>query len=106
MPYVLLSAAILAEVLSTTALKQSVGFTRLWPSVAVIVGYLLSFILLAQVLKTISVGTAYAIWSAAGTALIALIGIAFFHESASALKLAGLVLVVAGVIVLNLAGGG
>jgi small multidrug resistance pump len=68
------------------------------------VGYLISFALLAQVLRTMAVGTAYAIWSAVGTALIAAIGIVFLDESASLLRLAGLALVIAGVVVLNLSG--
>jgi small multidrug resistance pump len=104
MPYVLLSWAIVAEVLATTTLKLSDGFTRLWPSIGTVAGYLVSFALLAQVLKSIPVGTAYAIWSAAGTALIATIGIVFLRESASPAKLIGLALVIAGVVVLNLAG--
>jgi small multidrug resistance pump len=106
MPYLLLSAAILAEVLATTSLKLSNGFSRLWPSVGTVAGYLVSFALLASVLKTVSVGTAYAIWSAVGTALIALIGIVFLHESASPAKLIGIGIVIVGVVVLNLAGTG
>ena len=66
MAYLLLAAAIVAEVLGTTALKFSDGFTRLWPSAATVVTYLISFVLLAQTLKTMPVGTAYAIWSAVG----------------------------------------
>jgi small multidrug resistance pump len=104
MPYVMLGGAILAEVLGTTAMKYSYGFSKLWPSVGVAVGYLISFTLLAQALKSMSVGTAYAIWSAAGTAAIAAIGMVFMGESAGAAKLAGLALVIAGVIVLNLGG--
>ncbi len=104
MPYVLLAGAILVEVLATTALKVSDGFTRIWPSVATVVGYLLSFVLLAQTLKNMAVGTAYAIWSAVGTALIAVIGIVFLGENASPVKVLGLVLVILGVIVLNLSG--
>jgi small multidrug resistance pump len=104
MSYVLLASAILAEVLGTTALKLSDGFTRLWPAVGTVVGYAISFFLLSQVLRSMSVGTAYAIWSAAGTALIAGIGIVFLNEGASPAKLVGLGLVIAGVVVLNLSG--
>jgi small multidrug resistance pump len=104
MPYLLLTTAILTEVLGTTCLKLSNGFTRFLPAVGVVIGYLLSFALLALVLKTLPVGTVYAIWSAAGTALIAAIGITFFGESAAPLKIAGMVLVILGVVVLNLAG--
>jgi small multidrug resistance pump len=104
MPYVLLAGAILAEVLGTTALKLSIGFSRLWPSVWTVVGYLISFALLAQTLKSIDVGTAYAIWSAVGTALIVLIGIVFFHESVTLVKMIGIALIIIGVVLLNLNG--
>jgi small multidrug resistance pump len=103
MVYLLLAGAILAEVLGTTAMKYSDGFTRLWPSVGTAVGYLISFVLLAQTLKTMAVGTAYAIWSAVGTALIVLIGILFLGESATVARMVGIALIIAGVVVLNLA---
>jgi small multidrug resistance pump len=102
MAYVLLAVAILAEVAGTTSLKFSDGFTKLWPSVGTLAGYGLSFYLLALVLKTVPVGTAYAIWSAVGTALIATIGIVFLNESASLPRIGGIVLVVVGVVILNL----
>jgi small multidrug resistance pump len=102
MAYWFLAAAILAEVVGTTALKFSDGFTRLWPSTVTVVGYLISFVLLAQTLKTVPVGTAYAIWSAAGTALIAAIGIVFLGESATVVRLGGIALVIIGVVILNL----
>jgi small multidrug resistance pump len=102
MAFFLLAAAIVAEVLGTTALKVSNGFTRLWPSVATVVGYAISFVLLAQVLKSMAVGTAYAIWSALGTALIVVIGVLFFGESLGPVKVVGIVLVIVGVVLLNL----
>jgi small multidrug resistance pump len=104
MPYLLLSGAILTEVVGTTAMKYSNGFTRLWPSVVTVVAYLLSFALLAQTLKSMAVGTAYAIWSAVGTALIAAIGIVFLGESTTWTKMLGLALVIGGVVLLNLSG--
>ncbi|GEB51771.1 MULTISPECIES: DMT family transporter [Streptomyces] len=104
MTYVTLAAAILAEVLGTTSMKFSEGFTRLWPSLATAAGYVVAFVLLAQTLKSMSVGTAYAIWSGAGTAVIALIGMVFIGEAVTAAKVLGLLLVIAGVIVLNLGG--
>ncbi|MEV7679382.1 multidrug efflux SMR transporter [Streptomyces sp. NPDC088341] len=104
MGYGLLAAAIAAEVAGTTAMKYSEGFTRLWPSLITVVGYLVAFALLAQTLKTLSVGTAYAIWSGAGTAAIAVIGVLFMNESVNAARVAGIVLVIAGVLVLNLGG--
>lgn len=103
MAYVLLAFAILAEVAGTTSLKFSNGFTRLWPSVGTLVGYGLSFYLLSLVLKSVPVGTAYAIWSAVGTALIATIGILFLGEAATLQRLLGIALVIVGVVILNLA---
>ena len=102
MAYVLLAAAILFEVVGTTLLKFSDGFTRLWPSAGTVVAYTISIVLLAQTLKTVPVGTAYAIWSAAGTALIAAIGIVFLGEGATVARLGGIALVIAGVVILNL----
>jgi len=100
----LLSAAIAAEVIATVSLKASDGFSRPIPSAVTVVGYLISFWLLALVLKELSVGTTYAIWSAVGTAAVAVIGIAAYGESASLLKIASLGLIVLGVIGLNAAG--
>ncbi|MDX2917908.1 MULTISPECIES: multidrug efflux SMR transporter [Streptomyces] len=102
--YGLLAGAIAAEVAGTTAMKYSEGFTRLWPSIGTAVGYLIAFTLLAQTLKTLSVGTAYAIWAGVGTAAVALIGVLFLGESSSLVKIAGIALIVAGVVVLNLGG--
>ncbi|MFE6040138.1 DMT family transporter [Streptomyces sp. NPDC056452] len=104
MGYGLLAVAIAAEVAGTTAMKYSEGFTRLWPSLITVVGYVLAFALLAQTLKTLSVGTAYAIWAGAGTAAVAAIGILWMGESAGPAKLAGIALIIVGVVVLNLGG--
>ncbi len=86
-------------------MKLSQGFTRLWPSVLIFVFYSLSFTLLTVVLKKIEVSVAYAIWSGVGTALIATLGILYFKESLTLLKLVSLALVIIGVIGLNLSGG-
>ncbi|ALV36441.1 multidrug efflux SMR transporter [Streptomyces sp. CdTB01] len=104
MGYLLLGAAIAAEVGATTAMKFSEGFSRLVPSLVTVVGYVVSFVLLAQTLKTVSVGTAYAIWSGIGTAAIAVIGLLFFGEGMTAAKVAGMALIIAGVVVLNVGG--
>ncbi|MEV4966092.1 multidrug efflux SMR transporter [Streptomyces sp. NPDC024062] len=104
MGYGLLAAAIAAEMTATTAMKYSEGFTRLWPSLVTVVGYVLAFALLAQTLKTLSIGTAYAIWAGVGTAAVAAIGVLWMGESAGPAKLAGIALIVAGVVVLNLGG--
>jgi small multidrug resistance pump len=101
---ILLALAIVAEVAGTVALRESDGFTRLLPSVAVVVGYAISFWLLALVLKDLSIGLTYAVWSAAGTALIAAIGVFAFGEPATSLKLASIALIIMGVVGLNLAG--
>ncbi|MEU5591993.1 multidrug efflux SMR transporter [Streptomyces sp. NPDC020298] len=104
MGYLLLGCAIAAEVVATTAMKYSEGFSRLGPSLLTALGYVLSFALLAQTLKTVSIGTAYAIWAGVGTATIAVIGLMLFGEGLSATKVAGILLIVAGVVVLNLGG--
>lgn len=104
MVYVTLAGAILAEVLGTTAMKYSDGFSKLLPSLITAAGYVVAFLLLAHTLKSMSVGTAYAIWSGAGTAVIAVIGMVFIGEAVTALKVLGLLLVICGVVVLNLGG--
>ncbi|MFI9295168.1 DMT family transporter [Streptomyces gardneri] len=104
MGYGLLAGAIVAEILATTSMKYSDGFSKLWPSLITGAGYLIAFALLAQALKTLQVGTAYAIWSGVGTAAVATIGILFLGETLSLAKIAGIVLIVAGVAVLNLGG--
>lgn len=104
MGYLLLVGAIAAEVAGTTAMKYSEGFSRLVPSLLTVAGYVVSFTLLAQTLKTLSVGTAYAIWSGLGTAAIATIGTVFMGEGMTAAKAAGIALIIVGVVVLNLGG--
>ena len=102
--WIYLSIAIVLEVIGTSFLKLSEGFTKLIPSIVVISCYAGAFFLLALSLKKIEVGAAYAIWSGVGTALIALIGILYFNESVSLLKIISLSLIVIGVIGLNMAG--
>ena len=97
-----LAIAILSEVAATSALKASEGLSRLWPSVVVIVGYGISFYFLSLTLKTIPVGIAYAVWSGAGVALITLIAWLFFSQKLDLPAILGLLLIVAGVVVLNL----
>ncbi|MFF5251761.1 DMT family transporter [Streptomyces leeuwenhoekii] len=104
MGYLLLAGAIAAEVAGTTAMKYSEGFSRLWPSLLTLLGYVISFGLLAQTLKTLSVGTAYAIWSGVGTAAVATIGIVFLGEGMTLARAAGIALIIVGVVVLNLGG--
>ncbi|MFB7411201.1 DMT family transporter [Streptomyces sp. NPDC056202] len=104
MGYGLLAGAIAAEILATTSMKYSEGFSKLWPSLVTGIGYVVAFALLAQALKTLQVGTAYAIWAGVGTAAVAAIGILFLGETLSLAKVAGIALIIAGVVVLNLGG--
>ena len=104
MSWIFLVAAIFFEVAGTTFLKLSNGFSRLVPVIFMFVFYITSLSLLSLVLKKIEVGIAYAIWSGVGTATITLIGIVFFSESINILKIGGIILVIAGVTILNLAG--
>jgi small multidrug resistance pump len=103
-PWLMLAIAIGAELAATTALKFSDGFTKLGPSVLVAAGYGVAFYMLSIVLKTQEVGIVYAIWSGAGLAIIALIGVLFLGESVSIAKIAGLLSILLGVLLLNLAG--
>ncbi|HEY9473767.1 MAG TPA: multidrug efflux SMR transporter [Mycobacteriales bacterium] len=104
MAWVLLMGAIVSEVAATVALRASNGFTRLAPLVVVAVGYGVSFFLMSLTLKQIALSTTYAVWSGVGTALVAMVGVFFLGESMTAVKLAGLALVVGGVMLLNVAG--
>ena len=104
MAYVFLLGAIAAEVVATSLMKSTEGFTRLWPTVAVLGGYVISFILLAQAVKGVQVSVAYALWSALGTAAIVAIGAAFLNEPITVVKVAGISLIIAGVVTLNVGG--
>ncbi|MCG3144569.1 MAG: Multidrug transporter EmrE [Gammaproteobacteria bacterium] len=99
--WLLLSAAILAEVAGTSFLKASEGFTRPLPSVIVAVGYGAAFYFLSLTLKVIPVGVAYAVWSGVGVALIAIIGWVFFGQRLDAPAILGMGMIIGGVIVLN-----
>ncbi len=102
MPWIYLSIAIVAEVIATSFLKASDGFTKLLPSLAVGAGYVTAFFFLSLTLKEIPVGVAYAVWSGAGVTLIAAIGWIFLGQKLDAAAIAGMGLIVAGVVVLNL----
>ena len=99
--WALLALAIVTEVIATSALKASDGFSRPWPSVVVVIGYGVSFYCLSIVLRTLPVGIVYAVWSGVGIALITLVGWLVFGQRLDAPALAGLALIVAGVVVLN-----
>jgi multidrug transporter EmrE-like cation transporter len=100
--YAILALAIIGEVIATSALKASAGFTRLGPSVLVIVGYGAAFYFLSLVLNTIPVGVAYAIWAGGGIVLIVLVAWLFYGQVPDAAALAGMGLIIAGVLVINL----
>ena len=102
MHWLYLLLAILFEVLGTTAMKLSEGFTKTTPSIAMAIFYILSLVMLTLTLKKIDVSIAYAIWSGLGTALIAGIGIMVFGESLTPLKIASIALIILGVIGLQL----
>lgn len=103
MPWLFLALAILFEVLATSFIGRTEGFSKLWPTLGVLSAYAVSFTMLAQAVKKLEIGLVYAIWSGVGTAVIAAIGIIFLGESASVGKFFGLGLIIGGVIVLNLA---
>ena len=104
MPWILLFAAILFEVAGITSMKLSRGFSEPLPSIAVPVFYVLSAAAVILALKRLDLSVTYAIWSGVGTALAAVIGIAYFREPLSLFKVASLALVVLGVVGLSLAG--
>ncbi len=102
MHYFYLALAIVSEVVATVLLKRSDGFTRLGPALLSLAGYAISMVLLALTLRTISTGIAYAIWSGSGVVLIAILSFLVNGESIDKAGIAGLALIVAGVIVIQL----
>ena len=104
MPYLFLLLAIGAELLATSLLKTTEGFTRLVPTLSCLALYGVSFFGLAQAVKVIPVGVAYAMWSGLGTAAIVAIGTVFLGEPLSLIKVVGVGLIIAGVVLLNLGG--
>lgn len=97
-----LGLAILAEVIATSALKASNGFSQWLPSLVVIAGYGVAFFCLSLTLRQLPLGIAYAVWSGAGTALIALIGVVIYKQRLDLPAMLGIALIIAGVLVLNL----
>jgi small multidrug resistance pump len=96
-----LAMAIAAEVIATSALKASNGFSRLVPSLVVVAGYAIAFAFLSLTLRTIPVGIAYAVWSGVGIVLIALVGYFAFGQVLDAPALVGMGLILTGVVVIN-----
>ncbi|MBZ4413886.1 DMT family transporter [Myxococcus faecalis] len=104
MAYLFLLGAIAFEVAATSLMKSTEGFTRLWPTVACLTGYGVAFALLSQAVKQVPIGVAYAMWSGLGTAAIVVIGVTFLGEAINLTKVAGILLIIGGVVLLNLRG--
>lgn len=102
MNYLYLAVAIVSEVIATSSLKASEGFTRLVPSLAVVIGYVAAFYFLSLTLRTIPVGVAYAIWSGVGVALVSVVAWIFYDQRLDLAAMIGIALILAGVLVLNL----
>lgn len=102
MNYAYLALAIVAEVVATSCLKWSEGFTRLWPSVVTVLGYGIAFYFLSLTLRTIPTGIAYAIWSGVGVVLIVTVAWLFQGQKLDAPAIVGIGLIIAGVAVMNL----
>jgi small multidrug resistance pump len=101
MNWIFLLIAIISEVIATSALKSSTGFTRLLPSTIVVVGYSSAFYFLSLTLKSIPVGVAYAVWSGIGIVLISIVGLFFYHQKLDQPAIVGIVLIITGVIIIN-----
>ncbi|QPF36827.1 QacE family quaternary ammonium compound efflux SMR transporter [Acinetobacter sp. TTH0-4] len=99
--YGLLALAIISEVTGSTFLVKSEGFTRLGPSLLVVIFYIISFYLLSQVIKTVPLGIAYAIWGGVGIVLTAFIGFLIFRQNLDIPAVIGIIMIVGGVIVMN-----
>ena len=97
-----LAIAIISEVLATSALKASEGFTRPWPSLIVVVGYMVAFYCLSLTLRSLPVGVVYAIWSGLGIVLVSLIAWLLFGQKLDLPAIIGMGLIIAGVLVMNL----
>ncbi len=102
--WLFLIGAIALEVAGTTAMKMSDGFTKTVPSIAMFVFYILSLVALTYALKKFDMSMAYAIWAGFGTALITVVGIYFFKEPVSVVKIGSIALIIVGVVGLHLSG--
>lgn len=101
-PFLVLILAVIAETIGTTALQASAQFSRLWPSVVVVIAYAAAFYLLALALRSFPVGIAYALWSGLGIVFIALIGFIVFGQKLDLPAIIGMALILAGILVINL----
>jgi small multidrug resistance pump len=102
-PWLFLAGAIITEVIATSALKLSDGFSRFVPSIVVVIGYLAAFGLLSQALtRGMAIGVAYGVWAAVGVALVAIVGATLFGEGMTLVQVGGIALVIAGVLALEM----
>ena len=101
MTYLYFAAAIISEVVATSALKATQEFTKLIPSLIVIFGYCISFYLLTLVLRTVPVGITYAIWAGVGIVLVALVGAILYKQIPDIPAMIGMALIIAGVVIIN-----
>ncbi len=101
MAWIYLSIAIVSEVLGTSFLKESDGFSKLWPSVISLSGYAVALFMLSLAVRDIELGIAYAIWAGVGTALIVLIGWLVLGQGIDAAAIVGVAMIVGGVVVIN-----
>lgn len=104
MTYVFLVVAIAFEVVGTSLLPVTEGFSRLWASIGCLAAYGAAFVMLSQAVRELPIGLTYAMWSGLGTAAIVAIGVFVLGESISVTKIVGVVLVIGGVVLLNLGG--
>lgn len=101
MAFLYLAVAIIAEVIATSALKASNGFSMLWPSVTTFIGYAIAIFFLSLAMKTIPMGIAYAIWSGAGIILISTVGLLVFKQHLDVPALIGLSFMIVGIMIIN-----
>jgi small multidrug resistance pump len=102
MQYLYLIIAIVAEVIATTSLKSTNGFTRLWPVLVMAAGYGVAFYMLSIIVQTMPLGVVYAMWSGAGIVLVAIAGAIWFNQIPDWPAILGIALIVAGVVIVNL----
>jgi len=100
--YLYLAIAIVAEVIATSALKASAEFTKLYPSLIVIIGYCIAFYFMTLVLRTIPIGVTYAVWSGLGIVLVAIVGVVLYKQIPDIPAIIGMGLIISGVLVIHI----
>lgn len=102
MDYLYLFIAILSEVIATALLKSSEGFSKFYPTIITVIGYIISFILLSLVLRTIPMGIAYSCWAGLGIVFITIIGYIFYDQKINFCSILGIILIIIGVILIQM----